>query len=415
MLKTLMVGIVLLIGVIATTFAQDTTEHQFDVPQQDLGPALAALARQGGFQIVYSARLVAGKTSQEVKGTLTLPAALDRLLRPVGLQYEFIDPQTVMLSMVPVRATQDQAATKEAASQSNAVAGDAHSQAGKSSETPTVTVISPPLPDPRDLQGHSVPDFVRSHSQPEVLTGSLARWDVGICPHTEGLAPELNSFISQRVAALALHVGVTNQDTVECERHKSRGEFALDPNVLILFTREPQKLLDDIAAHHYELLGFHYPHQTYKLKRIERPIQAWYVTATRGAGGKEWVDNIFGTVPPGSLASRLTTGRQSLFVFVLIVADVDKIQGYTVGSLADYIAVLALSQLHSPQGCDHLSSILDLLSSGCNRSDKPQSITASDVAYLTALSHMHMGLGLFLERSDIENQMMRQLLPHSDH
>jgi hypothetical protein len=399
-------------AMVSSVLAQTTQDRHFDIPRQKLDSALAALARQADLQLIYPAQLVQDKTSPTLSGTMTADVALGRLLGPSGLRHEFVDAHTVTISAGRVEQSDSPATSKNAVAPAEAGPASPRKEAAPQPSLPSVTVIAPPLPDPRDLQGHSVPDFITLHGRGEVLTGTLARWDVGVCPRTVGLQPELNSYVSDRIEALATHIGLEAQDTVECGRDKLRGELALDPNVLIIFTRQPQKLMDDIAAHHYELLGFHYPNQTKKLKTVNRPIQAWYVTATRGAGGAEWVDSIFDSVPPGVIGTRLATGQQSLFVYVLIVADVDKIQGYTIGSLADYIAVLTLSQVRSLDGCGRLASIIDLMSPGCRNDLKPDSITASDVAYLKGLYHVGQGLTQFLQISGIETQMMRQLLPH---
>jgi hypothetical protein len=295
--------------------------------------------------------------------------------------------------------------------------GNASGQATKTAvPLPQVTIEAPPLPDPKDLAGPAIPDFINSHGQQAVLTKGLAHWNVGVCPYTQGLDPELNDYVSQRVRAIASYVGVLHQDRADCGGHRLRGEFELDPNVLVVFSREPQKLMDDIASHHYVLLGFHYPNQTRKLKTVNRPIQAWYVTATQssgaapGSGGQqEWVDDIFGTVPPGIPAGRLARGTESLFVFALIVVDVNKIEGQTVGTLADYIAVLALSQVRNLGTCNPLPSILDLLSPGCGDRPRPKSITATDLAYLRSLATVSGGLVTSLQKSEMEIRMRHQL------
>jgi hypothetical protein len=403
----------ILLAVVAFSAAlASAIERHFDIPQQDLGSALTTLAKQADFQLIYSTQLVEGKISPAIHGTMTTEAALDRLIGPAGLRHEFLDPQTVMISAEPSPGQVNQPARRQAAASADTSQTDSRTTVPSPSSLPSVTVIAPPLPNPRDLQGTSVPKFITSHGKVETLTGQLARWYAGICPRTEGLTPELNAFVSERIQALASHIGLREQETVECERHKLRSEFALDPNVFIVFTRAPQKLLDAVAKHHYELLGFHYPVETKRLKAVKRPIQGWYVTATRGAGGDAWVDSLFGRVPPGIPNGRLMTGRRSFFVFALIVVDVDKVQGHTIGSLADYIAVLALSQAHSLDDCSHLASVIDLFSAACGPDSRRETVTAGDIAYLKALYRVNPGERPFLETADIQQMMLEQLRPH---
>lgn len=93
-----------------------------------------------------------------------------------------------------------------------------------------------------------------------------------------------------------------------------------------------------------------------------------------------------GTTPPGRLESRLATGLSSLLISVFIIVDTRGIAGYEVGSIADYLAMLILSQTASTDVCGQLPSILDLMSSNCEEGrEKPTAMTAGDLAFLRAL------------------------------
>jgi len=262
---------------------------------------------------------------------------------------------------------------------------------------PEVTVTAPKPPDPQQLAGESVPHFIKNHGKPAVLIRQLGRWVAGICPRTEGLTPAFNDFISARLEAIAASVGAPHQGAAPCR-----------PNVGIYFTADPQALLDEVAKRAPQLLGFHYPHQVKRLATVNRPIQAWYVTAIRGNAGEDVIDDIWGTLPPGRLGSRLTTGRSSLIVFVLVVGDTRKLANFSVGSISDYIALIALSRPASLDGCEQLPSIIDLMSPICGSSSTSIAMTAGDVAYLRALYSLNMEQPLSLQRMDIQNKMMRE-------
>jgi hypothetical protein len=262
---------------------------------------------------------------------------------------------------------------------------------------PEVTVTAPKPPEARQLAGESVPKFIKKHGKPAVLTGQLGRWITEICPQTEGLTPAFNDFISARVQAIAASVGAPHPGAARCRA-----------NVGIYFTADPQAMLDEVAKHAPQLLGFHYPHQVKRLATVNRPIQAWYVTAIRGTAGEDVIDDIWGTLPPGRLGSRLTTGRSSLIVFVLIVADTRKLANFSVGSISDYIALLTLSRPDSLDGCEQLPSIIDLMSPICGSDSTSTAMTAGDTAYLRALYSLNMEQSLSLQRMDIQNTMMRE-------
>ena len=107
--------------------------------------------------------------------------------------------------------------------------------------------------------------------------------------------------------------------------------------------------------------------------------------------------------------SVLPDGRDGV---VILVVDTTKVVGYTIGALADYLAMLTLSVAQSPDHCDPLPSILDLMSSSCSARELPTAITAGDLAFLKALYYKNTGLGPSLSRSTIEDNMAQQFKAH---
>ena len=231
------------------------------------------------------------------------------------------------------------------------------------------------------------------------------RWRTGQRLARGGLPRGLNAFISARIRAVAATVGAPQDESPACKS-----------NVQILFTLEPQQVLDAVAKQDSLLLGFHYAQQEKRLATVSRPIQGWYVTSTRNYRGQEAIDNPMplGTqqgssgappgyfpgskVPPGEPGSRLTNLRSSQIVLALIVVDAKKIAGMAVGPLADYIAMLALSQAKSPDTCSQLPSIVDLMASDrLRQAEKVAQITAGDLAFLRALYSINLETPLPLE------------------
>jgi hypothetical protein len=101
-------------------------------------------------------------------------------------------------------------------------------------------------------------------------------------------------------------------------------------------------------------------------------------------------------------------GSLNGIVGVIMVVNTAKVAGYTAGSIADYIAMATLSVVQSPDHCDPLPSILDLMAPSCADREKPTGITAGDMAFLKALYFHNTGIGPTLSRDDIEFNMMRQ-------
>ncbi len=268
---------------------------------------------------------------------------------------------------------------------------------------PEVTVIAPRQPTPEELSDKSVGVFIDSHAQPATVTGLLGRWRDLICPQTVGLSPAFNAFVTARLRAIAATVKAPLQETAGCRT-----------NVAVYFTTEPQKLLDDVAKHFDVLLGFHYPHQTKKLATFNRPIQVWYVTGTHGSRGPDAIDSIWGQPAQSRPPSRLDTGGlSSVIMFSLIIVDTNKVAGLEIGAISDYIAAIALTRTRSLDDCSPLPSILDLMSAGCGSRPKPGAMTAGDLAYLHALYALDMDQPLEVQKTDLQNMMMREFTaPH---
>jgi hypothetical protein len=106
--------------------------------------------------------------------------------------------------------------------------------------------------------------------------------------------------------------------------------------------------------------------------------------------------------------SRVNNGLSSGFFNALIVAEPAKLLDYEVGSLADYIAMLALSQPASLDSCLELPSISNMLAPGC--ASVSNRITDGDLAYLRALYKMPDGTSLTVQRDEIMFRMKKTLV-----
>jgi hypothetical protein len=77
--------------------------------------------------------------------------------------------------------------------------------------------------------------------------------------------------------------------------------------------------------------------------------------------------------------------RDRSILIAALVVDTSKVAGLTMGALADYLALVSLSLVQSPDHCDRLPSILDLMAPSCSSRPAPTGITAADVAFLRAV------------------------------
>jgi len=290
-------------------------------------------------------------------------------------------------------------------------------------ETPDVTVTTPNPPTEQELAGDSLYQFIVHHGTTHYVTTpttrNLARWRGGkqsICPLTVGLDPGYNAFVTARLRALAMYVGAPVQSDPQCKN-----------NVQIVFTINPKQGMDDVLkwATATTTFGIRYSGGMRDLLayRSDHAIQGWYITTRGGArvlntdvalvgldvlpvwpqiAPKYLGTNAIGTRLGGSSGSGIGIGT------VILIVDTTKVVGYPVGTIADYLAMLTLSVAQSPDHCDPLPSILDLMSSSCGTREMPTAITAGDLAFLKALYYRNTGLGPSLSRAAIEDNMMGQ-------
>jgi hypothetical protein len=270
-----------------------------------------------------------------------------------------------------------------------------------------VTVVAPRKPPHTSIPSPAISHFVTMHRSITRI-GQLARWRDDICPTTVGLPPGYNAFVTKRVKEIAAQVGAPVKLDGRCNY-----------NVAIIFTPDPQGVLDSIRKRHWVLLGFHYPAQLKRLATVSHPIQSWYATGTQGAGGNIEISSTVGgfalddpdyAMPSGKPGSRLTVGLRSEIVTAVIVADARKVEDLKIGAVADYIAFLALAQTTTFDACGELPSITELMAPDCGH-PAPEAITDADLAYLKGLYRADLTLNLPLEEDDIADEMQQEIGP----
>ena len=237
------------------------------------------------------------------------------------------------------------------------------------------------------------------------------RWRGGraetICPGTTGLDGGYNDFVSARVRAIAAFVGAPVQaDDQKCT-----------PNVQIIFTHDPRSVMAAVQQWGARALRVRFDHQMQKALDIsdEHAIQGWYVTAGGGSGVLNRDAGMVGGIDLQALWPRvIPTSNQAAgeanrsILGVVLVINTKGVAGISIGSIADYAALVSLTVVQNPDQCDPLPSVLDLMSPACASRDRPTGITAGDLAFLKALYYKNTGLGGTLSRDSIQLNMMQQ-------
>ncbi len=262
-------------------------------------------------------------------------------------------------------------------------------------------------------------DAIRAMVAPSSLLNEIARWRIGICPRTDGLSTRnLNNYVIRRIRDIAKQAGAPLAD----EPCKS--------NVEVLFTDQPQHLLDTIRQKNSIVLGYH------PATVFSHAVQAWYETGTTDINGQTVVDDdVMGTIQYTNgggytvngqgqtvitgrvIAYGLPTSRiqgwkgrpevTSDILGVFIIADSRQTGNLELGPVADYVAMLALSRLKDDQSCQPVSSIVNLMAPSC--ADKPLAITASDIGFLRGVYKMDPGATLLVQENDIAAEMAKAI------
>jgi hypothetical protein len=276
-----------------------------------------------------------------------------------------------------------------------------------------LTVQAPPAG--RPVLEKQIREFVDSHAAPTAKLDQFARWYIPVCVAVTGVVPGQAAPIKAQVEQVATAVG---------ERVAPSG---CKPNIEIVFSAASQRDLDAIAARNPAVLG------PGGAKTVTRPIQAWYAVETLGqpAGPRGPI----GAPPPpagpfallnrdgdersrgnqGALAARRCIDLSSPscphsgFQNVLVMVDPGRIGDVGVSVTSDYIAMLALSQPRSLDGCMALPSVTDLFAGDCPGRDPPSGLTSADMAYLTSLYAADLTVAKSSEQSDIANRMVKIL------
>jgi len=397
-------------------------EVRFHIAPASLATALIELSAASNVQIAVADADVAQLQSGAVEGSYSVRAALGILLRGTGLEFSRVGAATVAIRKAPagpaIGAVARTGAPAAAAGITSALAlpTDSGAALAAPAELPDVTVTTPRPPTEQELAGDSLAQFIVHHATVHYVNtgvvGNLAHWRGGrpqtICPLTVGLEPGYNAFVTARVRAVADSVGAPTQPDLSCK-----------DNVRIIFTPEPEKVMADVSKWASVYFGPRYP----SMRRLMmfnpgHAVQGWYIT-TGGAGRVLNADAnlLLGleVLPlwPVVIPSGLNTGGRQMtgIVSVILVVDTTKAGEYAIGTMADYLAVLALSVVQSPDHCDPLPSILDLGAPDCGTRDRPTGVTAGDLAFLRALYYRNTGLGSSLSRSEIQTHMLRQFGP----
>lgn len=295
---------------------------------------------------------------------------------------------------------------------------------GLAEESVTVVGVKP--------SQETISDFVANRVSPSRTLGKVGRWRAQVCPLTVGLGADYAKYISRRIREVAAAVGAPVNQDPGCRS-----------NIQVIFTTKPQGLMDDVRKNQPILIGFfHNLAEADRLAQVTHPLQAWYTTETvdfyknsvidtgrcglsesanlnaqmltpSDSSGMSTQAGVFQlSMPCATVAhvsrSRVNNGLNTAFHNVLVVAEPARLLDHEIGGLADYIAMLVLSQPASLDSCQALPSISNMLAPDC--ATVPTRITDGDLAYLRALYGTVDGSAMSTQRNFMRAQMYKTLV-----
>jgi hypothetical protein len=241
-----------------------------------------------------------------------------------------------------------------------------------------------------------VRNFVGAMSVAPRGNDQLARWDRRICPGVAGLRPRYAQFLIDRMAQRAFDVGL------------DVGEPGCRANILIVVTPDPDGVALDLYENHAGALGYFDNGRNATRGRdalretfvnSDAPVRWWHVSDDTNVDGMPIAEppgapcsmgpDVYQllqcapvTRPPG--ASRIRAMVRQDFGAAFVIVDANRLPetGPDFNALADYIAMVSLSQLDPMTDVSAYPTVLNLWRAG---GAAPDAMTDWDVSYLRGL------------------------------
>jgi hypothetical protein len=192
----------------------------------------------------------------------------------------------------------------------------------------------------------------------------VARRSGDLCPLVVGARPEVNTYVTSRLRQVGQQVGV------QFERK------ACQPNLLVLFSNEPETMLQKAQAQKKISLNRVRPTEARRFMADGQPVRWLNGVAIVPAVGKTASAN---SLVANGVESRLSNPTRSVVRGSVIVVDANKTSDVEVAALADYVALTALTNIKPDANLSGHRSILNLFAEGGRSADR---LTPLDIAYL---------------------------------
>ena len=149
-------------------------------------------------------------------------------------------------------------------------------------------------------------------------TDQLGRWKQEICPTIFGIDPAQASFMEDRIVALANEVGLR------------KGGNHCTTSLAIIVTANPGNFAYRLARRYPTTLSTDGYSRLVSFVDTTNPVR--WITISDECGGGCGLPN-----------SRITKPTAPTFINMIIVVDANRLSGYSLGELSDYVALVGLT------------------------------------------------------------------------
>lgn len=208
----------------------------------------------------------------------------------------------------------------------------------------------------------------------EIMTtvdGQLARFSEPVCPVVQGLSPESNHAISDRIRETAQEAGA------------KVAEPNCAPNIIILIAANSDAITAALRKRYPRVFSGVRPGELRRALR-DGPVHAWNTVEVRNEDG-EPLSGSEGDAPPMlevRTASRVTEPVQQVTVQSIVVIDAEAAAGKSLEQVAAFAAMRTLAGARPPSDAARADTIMSLFD---KNADPPPSMTRLDSLFLEQL------------------------------
>jgi hypothetical protein len=380
------------------------------IAAQELGPALQLLARERDFQIVYASEVIGHARTEGASGDLTAEEAVEQLLRGTGLSFRHIGDSTA-ITIVPAVVPADDSSRGDAAIRSAQRSARGAGEVAYTAPSGDFAALSQVTVEARrEALKQRLNTFISNVTRANAGSQQdpLAVWDSPLCFAIAGLPRDQGEYVLGRLSNAAEAAGAVLAAEQTCR-----------PRFIVVFTAQPEVLLHTWYHQKQTVFNCSFPWPVNEFINMPRPVRVWYNLELRVplAGLPSTADPAeFVHVLPqgcgraraaGTTGSHITFPTVPDFSSVLVVVDLNRVEGFKLSQVADYIAMAGLTKINYDAGVADDPTVLNLFSTSGDA--VPEGLTDWDRSFLEAIYHTYQYVRG--QRGAVVDRMLRAIAP----